>query len=52
MTNLCIEKFFLYNVEYENTLIAKKFGNSLNSGRAVTQIQCNENLPVMKDGNI
>ena len=38
MTNLCIEEFVLYNVEYENTLIAKKFGNSLNSGRAVTLI--------------
>ena len=52
MTNLGVEKFFLYNVEYENILIAKKFGNSLNSGRAITLIQCNENLPVMKDGNI
>ena len=38
MTNLGVEKFVLYNVEYENTLIAKKFGNSLNSGRAVTLI--------------
>ena len=52
MTNLGVEKFVLYNVEYENTLIAKKFGNSLNSGRAITLIQCNENLPVIKDGNI
>ena len=52
MTNLGVEKFVLYSVEYENILIAKKFGNSLNSGRAITLIQCNENLPVMKDGNI
>ena len=52
MTNLGVEKFVLYSVEYENILITKKFGNSLNNGRAIALIQCNENLPVMKDGNI
>ena len=50
MTNLGVETFFLYSMEYENTLIAKKFVNSLNSSRAITLIQCNENLSVIKEG--
>lgn len=52
MTNFGVEKFVLYSAEYESTLLAKKFGNSLNTGRTISLVQCNENLPVMKDGNI
>lgn len=52
MTQVGAEKFLFYSVEYENILIAKNFGNSLSGGRSISLIQCNENLPVMKDGNI
>lgn len=52
MTNFGVEKFVLYSAEYENIVLSKKFGNSLNTGRTINLVQCNENLPVMKDGNI
>lgn len=52
MTQVGAEKFLLYNGEYEAGLITKKFGNSLSLGRTINLIQCNEKMPIMKDGNI
>jgi len=51
MTKPGLAKHAMYGVEYENFFLAKKFGKSLDTGRTITLIQCNENPPIMKDGN-